>query len=126
MPGTGDSRLRAEGNRSPPQPPTPIGKYANYLQEGGDSYCLKTPPARIVSIPPSPGGSPGKENCMRIIMNSLHTLCTDDLHAAIRGMVWALADSESNEDTGLVEHTLWMLESELLNRGILPDERQVT
>ena len=54
--------------------------------------------------------------------HQLAELSVDTLQAAIRGLTWALADSDSNEDTESVEQTLWRLESELLTRGILPDK----
>ncbi len=60
---------------------------------------------------------------MRITRRDLKGLYAEELQAAIRGLVWALADIEgSNEDRTLVERTLWLLESELLNRGLLPDK----
>jgi hypothetical protein len=59
---------------------------------------------------------------MRIVSNRLRELSIEQLQAAIRGLTWALDDSESNEDTEIVEQTLWMLETELLTRGILPDK----
>jgi hypothetical protein len=57
---------------------------------------------------------------MRIDLNKLEGLTVDDLQAAIRGLVWALDGSESNEDKEVVTEILWLLESELLNRGLLP------
>ncbi len=59
---------------------------------------------------------------MRIDLRKLTKLTADDLQAGVRGLVWALEDSESsNDETEQVEEILWMLETELLNRGILPD-----
>ena len=54
--------------------------------------------------------------------HQLAELSVDTLQAAVRGLVWALDDSDSNEDTKNVENVLWMLECELLTRGIVPDK----
>ncbi len=60
---------------------------------------------------------------MRIQLNRLHRLTVEDLQAGVRGLVWALEDfGSSNDETELVQGTLWMLETELLNRGLLPDK----
>ncbi len=58
---------------------------------------------------------------MRIIHSRLHSLTPDELQAAITGLVWALTDTDSNQEIEIVEMTLWLLESELLGRGILPN-----
>ncbi len=57
---------------------------------------------------------------MRIRHTGTHTPTVDNLQAAIRGLVWALADTKSNKDTRQVVHRIWQLETELPNRGIPP------
>ncbi len=58
---------------------------------------------------------------MRIQLNRLAELFASDLQTAITALVAVLPENKSTKDQEVVETTIWLLESELLNRGILPD-----
>ena len=63
---------------------------------------------------------------MRVIRNRLNKLPTHSLEGARRVLVQALESEKSTEDEAVLHYTIDLLESELLDRGIIPETNPTT